>query len=133
MGNCIHRQGAISWVDDDDEWEPEESTSQANNHNKVEHSEVRGKGVHPSTEVKIKITRKQLEKLLKQVDAKGATVQEILADLMSNGDTCPQDRHWKPALQSIPEAYEDESGFYQNVLHAGRDPIVSHGKSLTQI
>lgn len=57
------------------------------------------------TEVKIKITKKQLEELLSKVDAQGQSVKVVLTQLLNLGDgyeTHP--KSWTPALQSIPEA-----------------------------
>lgn len=59
-----------------------------------------------STEVKIKITKKQLEELLGKVDVKDMSVQQVLAQLISVSDkfqTTSLHRSWRPALQSIPE------------------------------
>ena len=112
MGNCIDRERAASWVDDyDEDWGSEESTSPVSYNNKCEHPKYSSsrEGVPSTTEVKIKTTKKQLEKLLRNVDGKFPTVQELLADLMSSGNACIKEdagRHWKPALQSIPEASE---------------------------
>ncbi|XP_040987865.1 uncharacterized protein LOC121235591 [Juglans microcarpa x Juglans regia] len=56
------------------------------------------------TEVKIKITRKQLEELLGSVDIKDLTVHQVLAQLMNASDQYEtHQRSWRPALQSIPE------------------------------
>lgn len=56
------------------------------------------------TEVKIKITRKQLEELLGSVDIKDMSVHQVLAQLMNVSDRCEtHQRSWRPALQSIPE------------------------------
>lgn len=58
------------------------------------------------SEVKIKITKKQLEELLSKVDVQGKPVKEVLTQLLSLGDhgSEAQPRSWRPALQSIPEA-----------------------------
>lgn len=62
------------------------------------------KGVS-STEVKIKLTKKQLEELLGKVDMNGMSVEELLTQLMKVNPDVDNLRHqsWKPALQSIPE------------------------------
>ncbi|KAG7953800.1 hypothetical protein I3843_12G128400 [Carya illinoinensis] len=58
----------------------------------------------PTTEVKIKITRKQLEELLGRVDVKELSVHQVLAQLMNVSDQYEtHQRSWRPALQSIPE------------------------------
>ncbi|KAK2990289.1 LOW QUALITY PROTEIN: hypothetical protein RJ640_014741 [Escallonia rubra] len=52
-----------------------------------------------TTEVKIKITKKQLGELLGKID--GLPVQQVLAQLMSAGDGYEaHQRSWRPALQS---------------------------------
>ncbi|PIA57918.1 hypothetical protein AQUCO_00500083v1 [Aquilegia coerulea] len=57
------------------------------------------------TEVKIKITKKELEELLGQVDVQGLSVQQLLAQLInvSNDYHIQDSRSWRPALSSIPE------------------------------
>ncbi|KAG8386129.1 hypothetical protein BUALT_Bualt03G0116900 [Buddleja alternifolia] len=56
------------------------------------------------TEVKIKVSKKQLEQLLIKADSEGLTVQEVLARLMDVGDQFEAHRRsWSPDLQSIPE------------------------------
>ncbi|KAL7585688.1 uncharacterized protein LOC111912689 [Lactuca sativa] len=57
-----------------------------------------------TTEVKIKISKKQLEELLGRTDVQGLTVEQILAKLMNVSDGFESNqRPWRPALQSIPE------------------------------
>ncbi|EXB50304.1 hypothetical protein L484_017842 [Morus notabilis] len=64
-----------------------------------------GTSTTSGTEVKIKITKKQLEKLLGKMDVKDMSVQQVLAQLISVSDKyqTQQIRSWRPALQSIPE------------------------------
>ncbi|KAL5735949.1 hypothetical protein ACOSQ2_030737 [Xanthoceras sorbifolium] len=55
-------------------------------------------------EVKIKITKKQLEELLGRAELKQLSVQQVLAQLMNVSDRYEtHQRSWRPALQSIPE------------------------------
>ena len=60
-------------------------------------------------EVKIKITKKELEELLARVDMQGVTLEHVLAQLMINGTDndrsadMQRQRSWRPALKSIPE------------------------------
>ncbi|KAJ0983130.1 hypothetical protein J5N97_011385 [Dioscorea zingiberensis] len=97
MGNCIHGRPA-TWADDE-EWEEEEEEMMM--------GEMREKEIkmEPSKEVKIKITKKQLEELLHKADMQGLPLQQALMLLMSVGDAgvTENDRHWRPVLQSIPE------------------------------
>ncbi|KAL5773322.1 hypothetical protein ACOSP7_012918 [Xanthoceras sorbifolium] len=62
-------------------------------------------------EVKIKITRKELEELVGRADVQGLSVEQILATLI-NGSGYPHGnyhhqqhhlRSWRPVLHSIPE------------------------------
>lgn len=56
------------------------------------------------TEVKIKISKQQLEQILKSAEVEGLTAQEMLSKLLNGGDNFESNqRSWKPALQSIPE------------------------------
>jgi hypothetical protein len=107
MGNCLRPQRAATWADGD-EWEEEAEvcTAAAEEEKKVE--------------VKIRVTRRQLQELLEKAGcgggrgdggkAKRRQVEEVLAELMTSGRVCYQQemrRHWRPALYSIPEAAEE--------------------------
>lgn len=119
MGNCIKKESSTKWAGEDWEFmspaagainvageaaDAELSTThlirEENKGNKISSRSV--------TEVKIKITKKQLEELLGKVDARNLTVQQILTQLMISGVDGYQSnilhRSWRPALQSIPEA-----------------------------
>ncbi|CAL0335119.1 unnamed protein product [Lupinus luteus] len=57
-----------------------------------------------TTEVKIKITKKQLEELLGKVDMRELRVEQVLAQLMSHSREYESlHKPWRPSLQSIPE------------------------------
>ena len=65
-----------------------------------------------TSEVKIKMTKKQLEELMGRVELKQMTVQQVLAQLIisvsTSTTTAPYEatdhhRPWRPVLQSIPE------------------------------
>ncbi|XP_050370962.1 uncharacterized protein LOC126788967 [Argentina anserina] len=62
-----------------------------------------------ASEVKIKMTKKQLEELMGRMELKEMTVQQVLAQLIisvsSSADPYETDhqRPWRPVLQSIPE------------------------------
>lgn len=100
MGNCLKRQSPTK--NDDDNWDFPEAegvcaganTAAANNDAKT-----------TTTEVKIKITKKQLEELLSKVDVRELRVEQVLTHLMnhSGGGYQSLQRPWRPALQSIPE------------------------------
>lgn len=96
-----------------DELEPMEAASQQDGGGRgiADTAEKGGALPRPLSgrEVKIKITKKELEQLLAKVDTQGATLEHVLAQLMNNGtDTdrpadMQRQRSWRPALQSIPE------------------------------
>ncbi|GAU20484.1 hypothetical protein TSUD_130410 [Trifolium subterraneum] len=98
MGNCLKQQSSTNYATDNDEdWDL--SSSEGDYEAKSNCS-----GTKSITEVKIKITKKQLEELLSKVDMRELRVEQVLAQLMnhSNGYKSFQ-RSWRPALQSIPE------------------------------
>jgi len=117
MGNCTASQRAVeSWADDGEWWEEEASSSEEGDHH--HHHEKREE--HAS-EVTIRITRRQLHELMeKRGSASGHGLQlqglgsrrsteQLLADIMNSGEVHhhrEEHWHWKPALQSIPEAVE---------------------------
>ncbi|XP_066310053.1 uncharacterized protein [Miscanthus floridulus] len=107
MGNCLKPQRAATWADGD-EWEEEAEVCSS----KAAAAAVEEKRV----EVKIRVTRRQLQELLEKAGcggkAKRRQVEEVLAELMASGRVCYQQemrRHWRPALYSIPEAAVEES------------------------
>lgn len=63
-------------------------------------------------EIKIRMTKKELEDLMRNIGLKGLTAEEILSKLIFDGgdqigfsavDLSNHHQPWKPALQSIPE------------------------------
>ncbi|KVH99142.1 uncharacterized protein LOC112514762 [Cynara cardunculus var. scolymus] len=120
MGNCVRKDSDVQWGGDD--WgspssSPEHSLLYSEGGRKTEEREVVGEkdSDHrfsssdgkrpPTTEVKIKITKKQLEELLGMKEMQGLTLQQVLNLLMNGGDGGfeSNQRSWRPALQSIPE------------------------------
>ncbi|KAL5223087.1 hypothetical protein ABZP36_027800 [Zizania latifolia] len=104
MGNCFKSQrAAASWADDD-EWGEEEEQHQLQEMAALEKME--------RVEVKIRVTRQQLQELLEKAAAgegKGRQVEKMLAEMISSGKVCYEQEaagHWSPSLQSIPEADE---------------------------
>ncbi|RZR75542.1 hypothetical protein BHM03_00060935, partial [Ensete ventricosum] len=112
----------ILWVDDDDDWETTPEPESPGNCREQEKGERAATGrsaeappasekqaVVGSSEIKIKISKKQMEELLRQVDEKGLSIEKVLADLVVIGEVCLESRddgHWRPNLQSIPEVSE---------------------------
>lgn len=92
MGNCLKSQSSCRYEsdDDDDDW------------NFL--ADKGSFGANTTTEVKIKITKKQLEQLLSKVDVRDLKVEQVLSQLMDHsGGFQSLQRPWRPALQSIPE------------------------------
>ncbi|XXG46898.1 hypothetical protein AAC387_Pa02g1626 [Persea americana] len=112
MGNCVSNKSSSAWENDD--WESSNGDQifvdgrdgRVDKAGEIEEDSLLGekKGV-PSTEVKIKLTKRQLEELLGKVGINGISVEELLTQLMkvNPDDDNLRHRSWKPALQSIPE------------------------------
>ncbi|KAL8046381.1 hypothetical protein ABFX02_08G174200 [Erythranthe guttata] len=131
MGNCIRKESAMQWGGED--WGSFNSsaggdqnikTRRNENHDIFNYSleektglllggETRSSrgGVLSSVthhhQVKVKISKKELEHLLKKADVVGLPLDEVFAQLMYGGDCLLRPDHqpppWSPALQSIPE------------------------------
>ncbi|RLN22785.1 hypothetical protein C2845_PM07G26620 [Panicum miliaceum] len=109
MGNCAVTQHAVTSWADDGEWdaaEEEGAGAAAGTSGRKEE--------HAAAEVTIRITRKQLQELMEKragglhgLKSRRAAAQ-LLADVMNAGRVYHHCKaaHWKPALQSIPEAVE---------------------------
>lgn len=109
MGNCIGLQEPVTWVDDDDDWGFTESKLPAKLQ-KQEEAATRNtkKKVEGSTEITIRLSKKQLEDLLRQVDAQGMPLLQVLSGLIGEPGRLEevQERHWRPKLRTIPEVAE---------------------------
>jgi hypothetical protein len=123
MGNCLRRQsgspmvwagddwGSLtsknSFEDDDDEniaWNAERHRLLGKTGAFSLSSSSTNTGSTGTREVKIKITKKELEELIGRVDMQGLSTKQILARLMDAADRYDEhQRSWRPALQSIPE------------------------------
>lgn len=123
MGNCLRHESSTTWAGEDWEYLATEDSSPISSSKGdigekstkirevglVEEDEKSfksdSKSTTSSTEVKIKITRKQLEMLLGRPEMKEMSVQQILAQLINVNDKCEthRSRSWRPALKSIPE------------------------------
>jgi predicted HTH transcriptional regulator len=97
MGNCIVIQHERSWVDDEeDDFEFSEKQN--------------GKWLGEKermVEVKVKITKKQLQELL---GSKRMPIEKALEEIMQKGSVCREqfkEGQWRPRLQSIPEVQEE--------------------------
>ncbi|KAF5205445.1 Dna-directed rna polymerase subunit beta like [Thalictrum thalictroides] len=142
MGNCFRHESSTTWGGE--EWGsplPQKlSTTNGRLYNKAKRdSPAEGefllgdedhddgdeeKNVSSSpTEVKIKITKKELEELLGKVDVQGLSVQQLLAQLInaSNDYHIHNSRSWRPALSSIPEV---------NFIDEDADQSTHHHKNM---
>ncbi|KAG5246746.1 hypothetical protein OIU76_028991 [Salix suchowensis] len=58
-------------------------------------------------EVKIRVTKRELEEIMARVNLQGFSMEQVLARLVNSADLNFEmdlnHKHWKPALQSIPE------------------------------
>ncbi|KAK1325113.1 hypothetical protein QJS10_CPA01g00900 [Acorus calamus] len=106
MGNCVDRHRSTMWADEeDDDDEGVDGTA-------VEQESLLGTTTETTTatELKIKITKRQLEEMLRRVEAQGVPLQNVIAQLLSSmkegyGGVVGggEGGNWRPALQSIPE------------------------------
>lgn len=122
MGNCVIKESGMHWAGED--WgslAPETHFSGDKTHEKfykkatdmkeeirflVANGKKAAAAAERRTQVKIKITKKQLGELLGRMDSvKGLDVEEVVALLMRAGDQFDQthQRSRRPALKSIPE------------------------------
>ncbi|KAH6778502.1 hypothetical protein C2S52_005944 [Perilla frutescens var. hirtella] len=103
MGNCIRKGSSVEWGGDD--WGSFGSGQEKTRNDEEELSGERSLLAAAGKEVKIKISKKELEKLLKEADVEGLPLQQVLAHLINAADgfEAHQLRSWRPALQSIPE------------------------------
>ncbi|KAL2473035.1 Uncharacterized protein Fot_48771 [Forsythia ovata] len=110
MGNCIRKESSMQWGGED--WGSFDSKNQLSNdkthtnlyRNSMNIIEEKRPCAETGTEVKIKISKKQLEELLSRENSQGLSVQQILTQLMNVSDEFETHQlSWKPALQSIPE------------------------------
>uniref|UniRef100_A0ACD5VWA1 Uncharacterized protein n=1 Tax=Avena sativa TaxID=4498 RepID=A0ACD5VWA1_AVESA len=118
MGNCAapsrHRHAGESWADDDDEWEWEEASSSSEDDD--HHNHHRASEEEHASEVTIRITKRQLHELMERKAPSGSSgkTRQLLEDIINSGEVHHHDlhreEHWRPALQSIPEAGESSAG-----------------------
>ncbi|MQM19117.1 hypothetical protein Taro_052118 [Colocasia esculenta] len=117
MGNCVRVQAVqptSSWGNNDETWEWAEQNHRRRYFGGAEEGEfLKGDGMAAqpaaTTEVRIKISKKQLQALLRNVEAQGLPLQLMLTHLVSGADgsaLLDRGRAWRPALHSIPEVAE---------------------------
>ncbi|KAL4386936.1 hypothetical protein GQ457_09G001340 [Hibiscus cannabinus] len=110
MGNCRRRVDSF-WADED--WGSLVSTTTGHGGdggevNSTEKDRLLGGGKmggNYTREVKIMLSKKELEQLVHDMDMQGLTLEQALARMVDGGDVYEAEHHrpWKPELQSIPE------------------------------
>ncbi|PIA57921.1 hypothetical protein AQUCO_00500086v1 [Aquilegia coerulea] len=112
MGNCIRHESSTVWAGED--WSSviskkpvrKDKNKMKNNLGSQKYHLQQGhaKNARSSTEMKIRITKRELEDLLKEVDLEGISLEHALTRYMKVGDKChTQDPSSQSALQSISE------------------------------
>ncbi|GLT83264.1 hypothetical protein SLE2022_015630 [Rubroshorea leprosula] len=106
MGNCMrHGKSSAVWAGED--WGSLTSKPWGNDDGDPEMKRLLGQS--PSTtEVKITISKKELEELAKKVNMQGLSLEQVLAKMVKEAggyatELPEHHRHWRPVLQSIPE------------------------------
>ncbi|KAJ0263506.1 Uncharacterized protein HA466_0038490 [Hirschfeldia incana] len=116
MGNCIcvinkttteRRKRRGSTVFHDDDVVEEKLLGETSNVSSTSCSSTCG-----GREIKIKMTRKEFEDLMRNISLEGLTAEEVFSNFLSDGGdqigtaadiSNDHQRPWRPALQSIPE------------------------------
>ncbi|KAG2239768.1 hypothetical protein Bca4012_014962 [Brassica carinata] len=116
MGNCIcvinkttteRRRRRGSTVFHDDDVVEEKLLGETSNVSSSSSSSTCG-----GREIKIKMTRKEFEDLMRNISLEGLTAEEVFSNFLSDGGdetgtaadlSNAHQRPWRPALQSIPE------------------------------
>ncbi|KAH0459392.1 hypothetical protein IEQ34_012206 [Dendrobium chrysotoxum] len=107
MGNCLRRRQPVTWADEDDEdehWIKTERDEELTTRPKESPAS--------STEVRIRISKKQLDELLRQAEIKGLPTRDVMIELINmsmaeSNEIIHDQYHWKPALRSIAEEPDD--------------------------
>ncbi|KAK8476651.1 hypothetical protein V6N13_059176 [Hibiscus sabdariffa] len=101
MGNCIRRKKSY-WADGE-----HRGSTQMDGEIKITEEEEKLVGDAKSREVKITISKKELQQLMQKVEMQGLSLEQLLLARMVQGGgdmfVFEQPRPWKPVLQSIPE------------------------------
>lgn len=102
MGNCTSNKYAAETMPMSDE---DEEAVEMVRRRLVADDGARKCLASTTTELKIRITKRDLEKLLRKVDVEELPVTELLSELIDIGDAFESThrRSWQPSLQSIPE------------------------------
>lgn len=108
MGNCIKKESENEWGGE--YWgspvsSPENTLLEKKSFTGDKDCDDMLHTKKPTTEVKIKVTKKQLEELLGMTEMKGLSLQQVLSKLINDRsqEIESNQRSWTPNLQSIPE------------------------------
>ncbi|KAK3432044.1 hypothetical protein EUGRSUZ_E04061 [Eucalyptus grandis] len=115
MGNCCRAESSSSTIWAGDDWNSLPRDGGEGKKGLLDDAD--GKRVSSSSsrrrEIKIQISKKDLEKLVHKIEAQGLSLEQVLP-LLINKNTFNRHqlgftkhgchRSWRPALQSIPEA-----------------------------
>lgn len=96
----------MTWVDDEEDegWGLTQSKLSVKLQEEEAASRNAKKKVEGSTEVRIRIGKKQLEQLLRQADTQGLPLRRVLAGLIGETGRLEElEKHWRPKLRTIPE------------------------------
>ncbi|KAJ1703937.1 hypothetical protein LUZ63_003716 [Rhynchospora breviuscula] len=105
MGNsCLKPRALTSWVDDEEDYE---QVSKSNE----EKRKCKDKNEYSSSSslLKIKITKRQLEEILKLSSMRQLPMELVLSNFINSRNTVllsEQTSRWRPKLQSIAEQDE---------------------------
>ena len=113
MGNCLRHESEMHWAGEDwDDFITQDEKEDYHHHSSKKTSTKASKTVtvkreskscDPSHhEIKIRLTRKQLQDLLNKVNVHDLT-SSAASHIDRNTEEGNQPRLWKPILQSIPE------------------------------
>ncbi|KAF8030144.1 hypothetical protein BT93_E2542 [Corymbia citriodora subsp. variegata] len=102
MGNCCRAASSSSTIWAGDDW-----NSLLNDGGESKRVSSSASSSH-RREIKIKISKEQLEKLVQKIEAQGLSLEQVLPLLINKNSFDHHvsggcHRSWRPALQSIPE------------------------------
>ncbi|PIN08572.1 hypothetical protein CDL12_18842 [Handroanthus impetiginosus] len=108
MGNCCRRESAMVWASVDEYWEdptPQKDRPTEKAGLSGDDSRSPAATTPLKEQVKIKITKRELEELLATASMQDVPVDRVLSQLINTADFSPVQRRrsWAPPLHSIAE------------------------------
>ncbi|KAK3432042.1 hypothetical protein EUGRSUZ_E04063 [Eucalyptus grandis] len=115
MGNCCRAESSSSTIWAGDDWNslPCDGEGKKRLLDDADGKKVSSSSSSRRREIKIQISKEELEKLVHKIEAQGLSLEQVLP-LLINENTFDRrgsgftkygrHRSWRPALQSIPEA-----------------------------